>query len=254
MRLGSVRALSLGAHDSGKLGGEVVKAFSYLRVSGLGQVDRDGFTRQRETIQKYADSNDIEIIEEFRDEGVPGKTEMADRPGLALLLSRLETNGVRLVIVEISDRLARDTVVNELIVREFQKLGVKVISASGGVDLTAGDDQNPTAKLIRQILAAVAEFDRCIIILKTKAARDRVRAKNGKCEGRWAYGKKPGEEFVLATILQLAHNGHFAEYIARYLNDQGAKTRYGKTWNSGTIWKIIARNKQASLKQKGCSL
>ena len=218
------------------------KAFGYLRVSGLGQVDGDGFTRQRLAVELYAGRNDIEIVEWFQDEGVPGKTEMQDRPALASLLARLETNGVRLVIVEISDRLARDIVVNELIIREFQKLGVTVISASGGVDLTAGDDQNPTAKLIRQILAAVAEFDRAIIVLKTRVARERLRAKNGKCEGRISYGKKPGEEFVLATILSLAKEGRGSEYIRDYLNQRNVPTRYKKQWNSGSIWKIIKAN------------
>jgi DNA invertase Pin-like site-specific DNA recombinase len=220
-----------------------LKAFAYLRVSGLGQVDRDGFIRQRETIDRYVEAHDIEIVDEFRDEAVPGKTELADRPGLAALLARLETNGVKLVIVEISDRLARDIVVNELIIREFQKVGVRVISASGGVDLTAGDEQNPTAKLIRQILAAVAEFDRCIIVQKTLAARERLRAKNGKCEGRKNFGFRPGEEAVLATIRNLAAEGRGSEFIADYLNENCIKTRYGKRWNSGTVWKIINRPK-----------
>ena len=76
------------------------------------------------------------------------------------------------MIVESSDRLARDMIVAEVIIREFQKIGVKVISASGGVDLTEGNDANPTAKLIRRILAAVAEFDRCVIVLKLRGARD----------------------------------------------------------------------------------
>jgi DNA invertase Pin-like site-specific DNA recombinase len=220
-----------------------MKAFSYLRVSGPGQSIGDGFPRQRETIQRYADSNDIEIVEEFVEDAVPGKTEMADRPALAALLARLETNGVKLVLVEISDRLARDLVVNELIIREFQKLCVQVISASGGVDLTAGTDQNPTAKLIRQILAAVAEFDRCIIVQKTRAARERLRAKNGKCEGRKSFGSRPGEDDTLRLILDNAKQGQSPSAIANMLDALKIPTRYGKTWNSGSVWKIIDRHK-----------
>ena len=35
-----------------------IKAFAYLRVSGKGQVEGDGFTRQLEAIRKYATEND----------------------------------------------------------------------------------------------------------------------------------------------------------------------------------------------------
>ena len=223
------------------------KAFSYLRVSGAAQIEGDGFPRQREAVSRYAAAHDIEIVEEFRDEGIPGKTEMNDRPGLARLLARLETNGVRMVIVEIADRLARDLVVNELIIREFQKLGVQVISAAGGVDLTAGSDENPTAKLIRQILAAVAEFDRSIIVLKTRAARERLRAKNGKCEGRVAYGAKDfNEHATLMLIMDYELSGMTTTKIAERLNLAGIKTRYGKQWNAGTVWKIISRQSKAA--------
>lgn len=222
-------------------GGTVTEAYVYLRVSSPADIEKGGFPRQREAVERYARANDIQIVEEFRDEGVSGKIELQNRPGLGALLSRLETNGVKLVIVEISDRLARDVVVNELIIREFQKLGVTVISASGGVNLTEGNEENPTAKLIRQILAAVAEFDRAVIILKTRAARDRIRKEKGKCEGRLAYGTKPGEEFVLATMKSLALEGKSAEQIAGYLNREKVLTRYGKVWNSGTVWKIINR-------------
>lgn len=225
----------------------MTKAFSYLRVSGAGQIEGDGFHRQRESVTRYAMAHDIVIAEEFRDEGIPGKTEMSDRPGLARLLARLETNGVRMVIVEIADRLARDLVVNELIIREFQKLGVQVISAAGGVDLTAGTDENPTAKLIRQILAAVAEFDRSIIVLKTRAARERLRAKNGKCEGRVAYGAKDvNERATLMLIMDYESSGLTTTKIAERLNLAGIKTRYGRQWNAGTVWKIIERQSKAA--------
>lgn len=227
-----------------------MKAFSYLRVSSQSDIDKDGFPRQREAVQKYAAANGIEIVDEFRDEGVSGRLELQHRPGLAALLERLESNGVRLVLVEIADRLARDSVVLELTIREFQKLKCQVIAVSGDVDLTAGNDSNPTAKLIRQILAAVAEFDRCIIVLKTRAARDRIRQQTGRCEGRKPYGTRDGEQLTLMSILQLAGEGKQSDEIAKWLNDCGSKTRYGKAWNAGTVWKIVERNKNKTLQRE----
>ena len=223
----------------------IENAYSYLRVSGPGQLDGDGFPRQREAVRRYASANSFEIVEEFLEEAVPGKTEMDNRPALGRLMERLETTGVKVVLVENADRLARDLVINELIVREFQKLSVRVISASGGVDLTSGSDDNPTAKLIRQILAAVAEFDRCMIVNRTRAARERLRIKNGKCEGRKAYGMRPEEESILEDILTCHRRGVRADLIAATLNVQGRWSRYGKRWNSGTVWKIINRHVKA---------
>src|SRR5262252_2476686 len=59
----------------------------------------DGFVRQREAIQRFAKASGLNLLEEFRDEGVSGAKELAVRPGLAALLDRLESNGVRTVIV-----------------------------------------------------------------------------------------------------------------------------------------------------------
>jgi DNA invertase Pin-like site-specific DNA recombinase len=218
----------------------VIKAVSYLRISSPGAVDGDGFPRQRAAVEKYAREHDVEIVEEFRDEGVPGKTELQNRAGLAACLARVEGNGVKLVLVEIADRLARDSMIAEMIIREFQKAGVRVISASGGIDLTAGDDNNPTAKLVRQILAAVAEFDRCVIVLKTRAARERIRASGKRCEGRKQYGDRPGEPPVLRIMRELRQDGMSPSRIARHLNLIGAKTRQeGKRWHGATVNKIL---------------
>ena len=50
----------------------------------------------------------------------------------------------------------------------------------------------PTSKLIRQILGAVSEFDKAMIVAKLKGARDRARRAHGKCEGRKAYAEREG--------------------------------------------------------------
>jgi DNA invertase Pin-like site-specific DNA recombinase len=230
----------------------MTKAVSYLRVSSLGQCDGDGFMRQAVAIQSYAIANQIEIVEEFRDEGISGKTELEGRAGLAACLARVENNGVKLVLVESADRLARDAMIAEIIIRQFQKAGVKVISASGGVDLTAGDDTNPTAKLIRQILAAVAEFDRCVIVLKLRAARDRKRAKGQRVEGQPPYGYRnedcdgvttlvpvPEEQVIVKLITDL--NNWPAGDVADYLNGSLLKTRCGGKWHATQVRRIMER-------------
>ena len=219
------------------------KAVSYMRCSGDGQILGDTWDRQQSVILKYASANYYDLVSEFRDEGVTGKLELENRAGLSACMQFLQENGIKLVIVESSDRLARDMIVAEVIVREFQKIGVRIMSASGGVDLTAGDDLNPTAKLIRQILAAVAEFDRCVTVLKLRGARQRKKVKLGKCEGRHAYGEKQGEQAILDHIVTLSKTGLGCSVIAATLNSEGFETRSGKPWNRSTISKILKRQK-----------
>ena len=91
------------------------KAVSYLRVSGKGQADGDGPERQRLAIARFAKAAGYSLVEEYSDIGVSGTKELADRPGLAALIDHLESNGVRVVIVERADRLARDLMVQEVI-------------------------------------------------------------------------------------------------------------------------------------------
>ncbi|HEX7408135.1 MAG TPA: recombinase family protein [Candidatus Binatia bacterium] len=104
----------------------------------------------------------------YRDEGVSGTKDLNDREGLSDLLARIRSNGVRVVLIERADRLARDLIVGELILNQFRELGVRVIAADGGTELTVGDD-DPTRTLIRQVLGAVAQFEKAVIVSKLES-------------------------------------------------------------------------------------
>lgn len=210
----------------------------YMRCSGLSQDSGDTWQRQTEAITGYATTNDIEIVDWFRDSGVSGKTELENRPGLAAALERIENNGVKLMVCESADRLARDAMVSEIIVRQFQKSGGVIITASG-VNLTEGDDSNPTAALIRGVLALIAEFDRRVIVLKLRAARDRMRKREGKCEGRKAFGTIGDEGRTLFEMQQQRRAGRTYQQIADDMNGLGVPTRYGRKWHPGSVQKIL---------------
>ncbi len=222
------------------------EAVAYLRVSGKGQVRGDGFLRQFVACRAYAKANGIKIVRIYKEKGISGKTELEDRDALAECLREVQARQIGIVLVEGSDRLARDSIVSEVIIREFQKIGVHVIAASGGVDLTVGDDSNPTAKLIRQILAAIAEFDRCVTVLKLRGARQRIRARNGKCEGRKAFGELPGEEKILSLMIAWKASGLNRAEVADCLNREGHPSRRGGRWKPSTVAKILARETKST--------
>lgn len=214
-----------------------MKVFVYLRVSGRGQIEGDGFDRQLLACQKYAKENNLEIVEVFREEGVSGTKELDDRPALAELLAALEENGIKTVLIEKLDRLARDLMVQETIIGDMQKQGYTLLSAYEP-DLCSDD---PSRKLMRQIFGAIAEYDKSMIVLKLRGARQRKKAKHGKGEGRHAFGEKPEEVQTLEQIREWAATGSTAKRIAEHLNACGHQSRSGKPWRGTTVAKIVRR-------------
>jgi DNA invertase Pin-like site-specific DNA recombinase len=223
------------------------KAFTYLRVSGKGQISGDGFPRQRETVQKFAKKNQIEIVREFRDEGVSGTKDAFDRDGLTDLLVAIKSNGVRTVLVERADRLARDLMVSEILLDEFRKLEVTVIEAESGLDLTV-HNQDPTRVLMRQMLAAISQWEKSCIVQKLRASRVRIRKTKGKCEGRKPFGESKEEYAVVQRIRALRASGLTIKAIADSLNSENiptqVKVRSGTAskWHATMISRILSRN------------
>lgn len=224
------------------------KALSYLRVSGKGQIGGDGFPRQRTAIAAFAAARGLDIVEEFRDEGVSGTLALADRPGLTALFDTAMAAGIDTVLAEKADRLARDLVESELLLRKFREQGIRVIEADGGHELTNGGDASPTTVLIRQVLAAVSEFEKAGLVAKLRAARDRMRRERGRCEGPPAFGEREGEAARLQRVLEMAVDAggkrrSLTELVAA-LNAEGVPTRSGRPWARSTIQAILARRRE----------
>jgi DNA invertase Pin-like site-specific DNA recombinase len=158
----------------------MTKAHAYLRVSGKGQIEGDGFPRQLKAVREYAATHDVQIVKVFREEGVSGTTDSADRPAWSELMTVLHSNGIRTIVIERLDRLARDLMVQETIIADLQKNGFDLVSVAEP-DLMATD---PTRILVRQMMGAVAQYEKSQIVLKLRGARLRKRAKEGRCEGR----------------------------------------------------------------------
>lgn len=215
----------------------LTKAFAYLRVSGKGQVDGDGFPRQRAAIKAYADTHGIRIKQWFQEEGVSGTKDLPDRPALQELLVALHSNGVRVVLIEKLDRLARDLMVQETIIGDLRKNGFELISVAEP-DLCSDD---PSRKLVRQVFGAIAEYERSMIVLKLRAARQRARIRDGRCEGRKRFGVRPGEQEIVERIQKLADKGLNYSQIAEKLNAEGLPTRANGAWYPATVSRILLR-------------
>jgi DNA invertase Pin-like site-specific DNA recombinase len=122
--------------------------------------------------------------------------------------------------------LARDLLIQEHIIADLRKRGVTLISVAEP-DLCVDD---PSRKLMRHIMGAIAEYDHDMIVIKLKAAKDRIRQAGRRAEGPPRYGAKPGESAIRKRICALRESGCTYQSICDDLNREGIKTRKGCTW------------------------
>ena len=128
-----------------------------------------------------------------------GADPVTDRPGFAEMLERLLSNGARTIVVESPDRFARDLMVQLAGHDMLKAKGISLIAASAPTFFL---EDTPTAVLVRQVLGAIAQFEKAGLVAKLAAARKRKRMAAGKCEGRKSLSETRPEAVVLAKALR----------------------------------------------------
>jgi putative DNA-invertase from lambdoid prophage Rac len=146
------------------------RTFLYARVSTTDQ------TTANQVLEIQAAGFAVEpqrVIEET----VSGSTLAAERKGFIKLLERMET-GDCLIVTKL-DRLGRNAMDVRSTVDKLAASGIRVhCLALGGVDLTSA-----AGKMTMQVLAAVAEFERDLLVERTHAGIERAKSE-GKVLGR----------------------------------------------------------------------
>jgi DNA invertase Pin-like site-specific DNA recombinase len=183
--------------------------------------------RQFAAITAYAKANGFEVVATFYDAAVSGADPVTDRPGFAEMLARHMSNGAKTIIVESPDRFARDLMVQLAGHDMLKAKGVTLIAASTPTFFV---EDTPTAVLVRQVLGAVAQFEKATLVAKLAAARKRKRATGVKVEGRKSHAEMRPEVVALAKALarkrpkggQRSLRAISAELVAKgYLNERG---------------------------------
>lgn len=224
----------------------MILAHAYLRVSGKTQIEGDGFPRQQQAIQNYANANGIQIVSTREEKGVSGSVDGMNRPTWAELIAGMveDKTGPRVILIEKLDRLARDLMIQEHIISDLRLRQITLISVAEP-DLCTND---PSRKLLRQIMGAIAEYDRSMIVIKLRAAKTRLKAKDGrKTDGAYAYGchpKKLHEVPIAQQMRDLQTSGQRPEQIAAKLNESKIPSRRGGIWHPLVVQRVLARNVQ----------
>ncbi len=148
----------------------MARTFAYVRVSTAGQttenqlreIEAAGFKVERHRVVS---------------ETVSGSSAIEQRPGFMGLLAKLERDDVLLVTK--MDRLGRNAIDVAQTVASLGDMGVKVhCLALGGVDLTSA-----AGRMTMQVINAVAQFERDLLIERTHAGLARAKA-SGAVLGR----------------------------------------------------------------------
>jgi len=225
--------------------GAPLNVFIYTRVSGKSQVEGDGFERQEAAAEAFCKQHGMIALRLFREEGVSGTVEGFDRPVFRDMIQEIDNRSdveSIAIVVERMDRLARDLMVSEVLLAECRRRGIKVFSADQGalIDMAA-DGADPTRTLIRQIMGALAQWEKSMLVNKLRVARQRTKEKTGRCEGQKPYGEKVGEAANLLLMKEWAETGISCLNIAGMLNAAGEKSRSGNDWTPSAVRLILSR-------------
>jgi DNA invertase Pin-like site-specific DNA recombinase len=224
---------------------------AYLRVSTDAQAEGLGLEVQERSIRQWADRYDHKIGNAFTDAGISGSNGLDTRAGLANALASLKQGLAKGLVVYRLDRLARDLIVQEQLLAECWRNGWAVYSTSESeAQYLTDDPADPSRKLIRQVLGAVAEYERSMISLRLRSGRAR------KAEaGKFAYGAPPygwqavygelvpvaDEQATLARIRALRGAGKSLRQIANMLTAEGIMPRRGREWHPRVLARLAER-------------
>lgn len=218
-----------------------MRAVGYVRVSTSEQADSGlGLEAQRAAIVAEAARRGWQLLEVHVDAGASGKS-LRGRDGLAEALAAVERRGgADVLVVAKLDRLSRS--VHDfagLMARAQRGRGWSLVALDLGVDTTT-----PTGRLVANVMASVAEWERETIGQRTRDALA-VKRSQGARLGR----PRTMPAAVLARIVDERARGLSLAAIADGLAGDGVPTVRGGTWRANTVraaLRSVALDEQAA--------
>jgi putative DNA-invertase from lambdoid prophage Rac len=146
------------------------RTFAYARVSTFEQTPEN-------QIHEIKAAGFTVVPHRIITETISGSMAITQRAGFSKLLDRMEKGDV--LIVTKLDRLGRDAIDVSTTVAKLEEIGIRVhCLALGGVDLTSS-----AGKMTMNVINAVAQFERDLLIERTQSGLARAKAE-GKTLGR----------------------------------------------------------------------
>jgi site-specific DNA recombinase len=162
-----------------------------LRVSSEEQRERETIEIQREFLHEYCRLYGLDVAQVYADDGVSGTIPLHERPEGRRLLEDAKEGEFSTLLVYRLDRLGRSLLVTVDAHDRLQASGVALKSATEPIDTS-----NPSGRLIFQMLASFAEYERETIRERSSSAcasstTRRTTPNSSKPAGRSSPGVSP---------------------------------------------------------------
>tara|TARA_R100001591_G_C4324362_1_gene176409 strand:- start:297 stop:977 length:681 start_codon:yes stop_codon:yes gene_type:complete len=222
-------------------------AVIYTRVSTAKQaMSENGLEAQMEECIQYCEKNGLEVSGIYRDAGVSGSADIADRPGLLEAIEGLEKGSI--LVVAKRDRIARDVLISAVIEKMVSDKKASLVSADG-----AGNGDDPSSVLMRNILNAMAMYERSLASIRTKAAMRNMKT-HRKVYGKIPFGYRREGNFFVEDDRELQILKDCAELraakvrwdaIVAELNAAERFNRAGNPWTRQNLSSVFKRSELA---------
>lgn len=224
-----------------------IRVAAYCRVSTASEEQLISLDAQKAHYEEYIKANDSwEYAGLYYDEGVSG-TKKEHRDGLLKLIADCEKGLIDMIITKSISRFSRNTTDCLELVRKLIDLNVMVFFEKE--NLNTGQMES---ELMLSILSGLAENESVSISENNKWSIQK-RFQNGTfIIGYPPYGYKNenGEMIVIPEQAEIVRKifadtllGKSSHTIAKELNEQGAVSKRGGKWTSGTIVSILHNEK-----------
>lgn len=215
----------------------------YVRVSTDEQA-QEGYSieNQIDRLTAYAKFQGWQNTEFFIDEGQSAKD--MNRPAMKRLIKLIKQNKVSTVVTLYVDRLSRNLLDMLQFVNLCEEHNTAYVCASLNFDTST-----PIGRMVLQILAAFAEFENSMRATTVKSNMANIVEKKKRYLANPPFGYEFDEQKNLVIVPEEAEwvqkaadmfiAGHGYRAVAKWLNDNGVKTKKGVPWTASTVRQML---------------
>ena len=220
-------------------------AVAYARFSSNNQRE-ESIDAQMRAIRDYCEKENIELIAEFKDEAISGKTD--NREDFQNMIRQLLKGSlpVDFVLVHKFNRFARNKYDSALYKKKLKDVDIKVISVSQKIDDT------PEGELLEGFLETIDQYYSANLAVEVRKGLRENALKGKHAGGQVLFGYSLDEEGyyvpnenakIVKRIFEEYAEGIPKTEICERLNAEGYRNQRGKKFNTRTLYDLLRNEK-----------
>jgi len=226
--------------------GVCVRLIGYTRSSDQRE-NGESHKAQEQRLRAWCRDNGHRLVRVISEPaGTKGTT--TERPGWADVLNALEDGQADGVGIRDLERLGRDVLVQEQLLRDVWELDKEVLSTAWSEYDIRNNPDDPTRRLIRIIIGAVHAHNRDMTVLRMHRGKRRKQQRGGFLGGTPRYGYQaadkelvpdPAEQTGIRRIRRMDRDGLSLRAIAAALEAEGIPAKRGGEWYPATVARVL---------------